>query len=531
MRTRIQPVGRAARLRRTAVGIAAAAGLVLGLGTPAASAAPSFGMTVQTDKGAVQGRVLAGYRTFEGIPYAAPPVGRLRFQPPQPAPRIRGTLDATEPRSQCAQLVRTGNPETFSEDCLYLNVTTPARPGRTGLPVMVWVHGGSFVYGTGANYDAAKLAQQGDVVVVTINYRLGPLGFLAHPALSGERPQQGSGNLALQDQQAALAWVKANAAAFGGNPGNVTLFGESAGAASVCANLVSPASAGLFQRGIAQSYSCAAPLATRAEAEQAGLDFAAAVGCADPATAAACLRSRSSEQLLRAWTTGAFVVGGSLLPLQPAEALRTGRYNRVSAFMHGNSLDDYGLFTRVSYGTSITAERYREIVRELYGDRAPAVFRRYPVAAYPSPIEALARLQSDAGTRLSTCEHLAADDLLSAGTRTYAYQFQDRTSSPLIPALGANQGASHAQELPFLFPGLFGAPLTAEQQDLSNTMVAYWTSFARTGNPNAPLTPSWQTYRTGSGVVQALDLVSSGGVRPVDAGDASNCAFFARLAA
>ena len=524
------------RRSRVLVGLTAAALIAAGAVPTAAAAAaprPDFGTLVQTEAGAVQGRQLTGFRTFEGIPYAAPPTGARRFLPPRPAPRIRGVLDATEPRGQCAQLVRQANPETFSEDCLHLNVTTPARRGARNLPVMVWVHGGSFVYGNGANYDASKLAVMGDVVVVTINYRLGPLGFLANPALSAERPQQGSGNLALQDQQAALRWVQANAAAFGGNPRNVTLFGESAGAASVCANLASPASAGLFTRAIAQSYSCAEDFATAAEAEAAGTAFATRVGCTDAARVAACLRSRSSEQLLRAWTSGAFVVGGSLLPLQPAEAVRTGRANRLASFLHGNTQDENRLFTRVSYANPpLTAERYATVVRSLFGDDADAVLAKYPASAYPSPLRALETLQSDAGTRLSTCEHVAAYDLFTApprAARTYAYQFQDRTSSPLIPALGPDQGAAHAQELPFLFPGLFGAPLNAEQRALSDAMVQYWTSFAENGRPGGRGTPVWEPYRTGSGVVQALRLQSQGGIVPVDVAEASDCDFFAGL--
>lgn len=525
------------RSSRTTLALGAAAVLVVGLGAPATAAprpgAAELGLVVQTDKGAVQGRQLAGYRTFEGIPYAAPPVGALRFQPPQAAPAFAGTLDATEPRSQCAQLVRQSNPETFSEDCLYLNVTTPARKGkRAGLPVMVWVHGGSFVYGTGSRYDASKLATQGDVIVVTINYRLGPLGFLADPALSAERPQDGSGDYALQDQQAALRWVQANAEAFGGNPGNVTLFGESAGASSVCANLVSPTAAGLFSRAIAESYSCAQGYATQATAEQTGRTVAARVGCTDPATVAACLRSVSSEQLLRAWPGGAFSVGGAALPLQPAQALATDRYNHVSSFMHGNNLDENRLFTPLAYGTSITAARYEEAVRERYGDAADAVLARYPLSAYPSPIIALSTLSSDAGSALSTCRHVAAYDQLATGpeaTKTFAYQFQDRTSSPLIDFPGLDEGAAHAQELPFLFPGLFGAPLTAEQQQLSDTMVRYWTEFAKSGDPDRLGGPEWTRYRKGSGVAQALALESQGGVGPVDVAAASNCDFFRSL--
>ena len=527
------------RVRRGVVAGTGAVALLLGAlaGTAGAQptatqAGPALGLRVQTDRGTVQGRQLTGYRTFEGIPYAAPPVGGKRFRAPQEAQPWQGVLDATEPRSQCAQLTRLTNPETFSEDCLYLNVTTPARVGaRRDLPVMVWVHGGSFVYGTGANYDAGKLAVQGDAVVVTINYRLGPLGFLAVPGLSEESPA-GSGNYALQDQQAALRWVQRNAAAFGGNPDNVTLFGESAGASSVCANLVSPASAGLFQRGIAQSYSCSEPYATQEEAEATGTAFAAAVGCTEPARVAACLRSRSSEELLRAWTGGAFSVGNPLLPLQPGQAIARDRYNHVRSFMHGNTRDENRLFTPLSYGTSITAARYEEIVRALYGAGADRLLRRYPVSAYPAPIYALTALTSDGGTALSTCTHLRAYNLLTdpgPATSTYAYQFRDRTSSPLIDFPDFDEGAAHAQELPFLFPGLFGEPLTAEQQRLSDIMVGYWTNFARTGDPDGPGLPTWHPYRNRTGVAQALALPSQGGVRPVDVGAASGCALFVDL--
>lgn len=222
---------------------------------------------VRTDRGLVRGQPQPGYRLFQGIPYAAPPTGSLRWRPPQPVRPWQGTYDATSPRSQCAQLAPPyGGDTTYGEDCLYLNVTTPDRAHRRhGLPVMVWVHGGGNTTGSGSVYNAAKLAVDGDVVVVTVNYRLGPLGWLAHPGLeNGADRRYQAGNYGLLDQQAALRWVQRNARAFGGDPRNVTLFGESAGAADSCANLASPSAAGLFHKVIPESFSCATPVRTEA---------------------------------------------------------------------------------------------------------------------------------------------------------------------------------------------------------------------------------------------------------------------------
>lgn len=527
---------------RVACALGAATLLVAAMASPAGSAvrgpqAPPAkgGLLVQTADGPVLGASGEGVRTFRGIPYAAPPVGELRFSPPAPVEPWTEVLDATtaDPQTQCAQLTRAGNLQTFGEDCLYLNVTTPEGRSGQGLPVMVWIHGGSWVYGTGDNYDASKLAAQGDVVVVTINYRLGPLGFMANPALSAERPAAGSGDYGLLDQQAALRWVQGNIKAFGGNPNNVTLFGESAGASSVCANMVSPTAAGLFQRAIVQSYSCAQPYATLPQAEQAGGTLAAAAGCGMAADVAACLRAVPAERLLRAWTGGAFVVGGQHFPLQPAEAIATDRYNHLRSVMHGNTRDENRLFTPLTYGSSITAERYVAIVRQLFGANADAVLAEYPLSDYPSPIVALSTITSDRGSGLSTCTHIKAYDLLAdppRPTKTFAYQFRDRTSSPLRDTIPGNNGAAHAAELPYLFPRLFGAPLNAGQEQLSDTMVEYWTNFARTGNPRtSPDVPRWDRYRQGSGVVQGLDVASAGGVGPVDVGAESNCAFWRGL--
>lgn len=535
-------------LGRVLLALGLTAALVASGGPALAAPVGEPPLVVQTEDGAVRGALAEGYRLFQGIPFAAPPVGDLRFRPPAPVEPWNGVRDATEPGSPCPQpqFPDLGTIASTDEDCLFLNVTTPAGlAGRRGdLPVMVWIHGGYFILGAGSDYDARTLAVDGDVVVVTVNYRLGPLGFLAQQDLSAQNGDVASGSAALLDQQAALRWVQRNIAAFGGDPDTVTVAGESAGAASVCAQLTSPTARGLFDRAIAQSFSCTARYEDLATAEARGDQVAAAVGCAGGIDVAACLREVGVEELLRAWLGalpegGAFVVGGSALPVQPADAIATGEYARVP-ILHGNNRDENTLFTPdtplVSTGAppspTLTAEEYAAELTARHGDRAEEVLARYPADAYPSPLRALAAVYSDAGppTVLSTCAHVDAYAALSAAPgrpRVYAYQFRDRTASPLIdlPFPDYPEDASHGAELPYLFPGLFGAPLTPEQQELSATMVRYWTTFAATGDPNDPGVPRWHRHRS-SGDVQGLDLASAGGVGPVDVATESNCAFW-----
>ena len=287
---------------------------------------------VRTDKGLVRGVENGGAREFLGIPYAAPPVGPLRWRPPQPAARWRGIRDAGKPGNVCAQngSVATGVPVTSTaEDCLYLNVYTPATSSFRPRPVMVWIHGGGFTGGAGSVYDGGPLAVTGNAVVVTINYRLGPFGFLALPSLDAESPGGSSGDYGLEDQQAALRWVRRNARAFGGDPRNVTIFGQSAGGESVCDNMASPTATGLFAHAITES-GCLQPLQNQQQAEHHDASFAAQLGCTSAATAAACLRGKPVTSLLAAaggvpdgWAP---VVGGAALPLQQATAFATGRY-------------------------------------------------------------------------------------------------------------------------------------------------------------------------------------------------------------
>ena len=278
-----------ADVRRLRVMALFAAALMLASCGRGATPSPAANATlVQTASGAVRGAFADDHLLFAGIPYAAPPVGPLRWRAPQPPARWQGVRDASKFGARCTQDT-TNDPDfgrSVSEDCLTLNVWTPNPSAGRAVPVMVWIHGGGFVNGSGDIYDSRWMVAQGDIIVVTLNYRLGALGFLAHPALGAN---DDVGNYGFADQQAALRWVRDNIANFGGDPNKVTIAGESAGAMSVCDDLVAPGSAGLFRAAILQSGPCGAE-ADRAAAEQVSLAYAAAAGCADPATAADCLR-------------------------------------------------------------------------------------------------------------------------------------------------------------------------------------------------------------------------------------------------
>ncbi|HEX2315524.1 MAG TPA: carboxylesterase/lipase family protein [Thermomonospora sp.] len=515
-----------------------AAAVIVAAGLPAfgdpAAADPS--PLVRTDKGVVRGEARQGHRLFQGIPFAAPPVGALRWRPPQPARPWKGVYDATSPRSQCAQLASPfgGSTGTYGEDCLYLNVTVPEHAKGRRLPVMVWIHGGDNVMGNGSIYNAAKLARQGGVVVVTINYRLGVLGGLAHPGLeTGPDRRLQAGNYGLLDQQAALRWVRRNITAFGGNPGNVTVFGESAGSANTCANLASPVSAGLFHRAIPQSYACDTPTRTEAKAEADAVTLAKAVGCetASPAASVRCLRALPARRLMEAFQAanmGAYPVAGGdhVLPLQPREAIRRGRFNRVPV-MHGNTMDEMRLFVGFLYPRPITVAQYEGIVRELYGAKAGKVLARYPASRYSEPRIALATLMTDAPGPLSTCSHSRTLGMFArAGVPTYGYQFADRTAPPLLKVPGFPKGAEHGTELTYLFHGLLG-DLNAAQRRLSDRMVAYWTSFAHHGRPIARHAPHWPRFRTSKDVLSLAP--GRGGIRATDTAARSHCGFWASI--
>jgi para-nitrobenzyl esterase len=478
-----------------------------------ASAATADGhntsVIVHTDQGVLRGMRADGLRSFVGVPYAAPPVGDLRWRPPQPAAGWHGVRDATTFGPHCAQPATPYGVASTSEDCLYLNIYTPssASPGLPLVPVMVWIHGGALFIGESEDYHPADLVARG-VIVVTLNYRLGALGFLSHPALTAESPNRASGNFGLLDQQAALRWVQRNARSFGGNPRNVTIFGHSAGGLSVHSQLASPLAAGLFDRAIVQSgaYQLAAP--TLASAEAAGSAFATRAGCAEQT--AACLRSLPVETVLARQETGASpTVDGYVLPQSLASAFTSGAFNQVPV-IEGSTHDEWRLFVAQAEATSgvpLSAEAYVPTVAANLGvsiAAATALTAAYPLSAYPSPSVALGAVGTDA---VFACNARRAAGLLSQHVPTYQYEFNDPNAPQLFfPSVSFPTGAYHAAELPYLFDFKLTAPptLTPEQVALSRTMLRYWTQFAETGNPKSAGRPAWPRYDTTNQQFQAL---------------------------
>jgi para-nitrobenzyl esterase len=362
---------------------------------------------------------------------------------------------------------------------------------------MVWLHGGAYSLGSAAGYDPAPLVTRGGVIVVGVNYRLGPFGFLTLP---GAQP-----NAALLDQQAALRWVRRNIAAFGGDPRNVTIFGESAGGHSVCMQLLSPGARGLFRRAISQSGACTGtglgPV-PRAAADAASLRLATAVGCTDPATALACVRSRPAADVVAAG--GGFLdlsfvptVDGVVVPRGTREALASGRYNRVPLLV-GSNHDEGRLFIWLQYhlglGRAVTQAEYEAGVRRAAGSdpaRVAAALARYTPAAYGSRDLAMAAAMTDSTFACPAVETAAA----AAGRwpsrsrpPVYQYQFDDPQPPVMFPDPLMPLGAYHSSELYYLFATLQGippyTPLTPAQRRLSDDMIHAWTAFARTGNPN-----------------------------------------------
>ena len=480
-----------------------------------------------------------GIDEYLGIPFAKPPSGALRWMPPVSFGKFSAPLHANQFGSACTQSGPIG-----SEDCLFLNVYTPAnsgpggsvveqaddemaelpgsflhgKPGKRagGLPVMVWIHGGGLTAGAGELYDPTPLVKGGGVIVVTINYRLGVLGFLAQSGLDAENHLLG--NYGFMDQQFALEWVQKNIKAFGGNPKEVTIFGESAGGQSVYSQLASPLAKGLFRGAIAESgsyvefqdYFSAIETLKTAETTNgfapSGNSVANSVGCSSQT--AACLRAVSADALIAAQVGVVYpFVDGKLLTETPSAAFASGKFNRVPVIA-GTNHDEYRSFVAAEYdgtGNPIdTLAEYDAAVTALWTGRiASAVEGLYPYASYPNGGLALSASGTDG---VFSCPARNADKSLSKFTKTYAYEFNDENAPPgTIPGLSFPLGAFHGAEIQYLM--LVAGEIftfTSDQQTLSDTMISYWTQFAKTLNPNSSGQPTWSSYSASTDQFQSL---------------------------
>ena len=464
-------------------------------------------LKVKTKLGVVEGKQDGQVRAYLGIPYAAPPVGALRWREPMPAASWKGVRQATTFGPHCMQapffadmVFRDPGP---SEDCLTLNVWTPAKTGSAKLPVMVWIYGGGYQGGSTseARQDGAQLASNG-VIVVTMNYRLGIFGFFTHPALTAESPNKASGNYGLLDQTAALRWVKENIAAFGGDPSTVTIFGESAGSFAVCTQMASPLAKGLFQRAIGESggafNSAALGMKTRSEVEGKNAEFAKKIYRAETLEQ---LRAIPAQELLDRATRPVEnkdlphfspVVDGYMLTESIPAIFAAGKQNDVP-LLAGWNHDEGGV------SSTTTTESFQKTVNDRFGENAAKVLAAYPAADDTQAIRAAADLASDSFIAYSTWKWMEAQ-VKTGKQPVYRYRFDE-----IVPAdqfHTAGNAAYHSGEIGYVF-GSFDVlrdfNWTADDRKLSKEMQQYWTNFAKTGNPNGDGLPNWPAYNADAG--------------------------------
>ena len=476
-------------------------------------------LTIRTPDGVVHGEASDDTRNFLGMPFARSPVGTLRWQAPQPVTPWTTTLDATTMGSECPQIVPVVNLYTGNENCLYLNVYAPKTTPATPRPVMVWIYGGGFTVGSAGDDNVANFAADNDVISVSFNYRLGPLGFLALPALAAEDPHHSTGDLGLLDQQAALRWVRANIASFGGDPHNVTIFGESAGGISTCAQLVSPGSAGLFQKGITESGPCTLPAESLSTAESEGTQLAAKLGCPAGSALLDCMRSMPAQQVIEAmppdpsflFGDGAYwgpVADGVTLPTDPTAALEAGHFHHVPLIIGANR-DEGRLFVALHYnvvGNPLTDVQWASAVDEYFGSVVGAkVQREYPLADFPDAGAALGQAVGDA---VLACPAVDSAAILQKDVPVYEYEYDQVPNPFVLPTPGIDLGAFHSSELPYVFDGPVESSgpftFTPAQQQLARTVGGAWARFATTGSPSGGgLT--WPRLTTPAGSYLSLD--------------------------
>ncbi|WP_298291449.1 carboxylesterase family protein [Novosphingobium sp.] len=536
--SRVEIIKGAARSLLRAI---AAAALLLGSAPLAAQSVGGSpqGEVVATASGKVEGFVRNGVLEFRGIPYAAPVAGDARWSLPQPVAPWTGVLPAMHFGGACPQAARYGLTERSDEEnCLTLNISVPHAASAHPRPVLLWIHGGAFVGGAASLYRLDRLARDADAVVVSINYRLGVFGFMAPPtAASGARRV-----LALEDQRLAMRWVKSNIAAFGGNPDNITLAGESAGAASVCMHLIAPEqTGGLFHRAIVQSAACSTPLRSLAEAEAFASKVAGEAGCTDPQTTLACLKAIEPQRLIAAGAKAAETdlrafapfTGNMTVPRATLDALQAGAFARVPV-LNGFTRDEMRLYVGydVQNGAAITPDSYPLAVRRIYGAKADQVLAAYPLKPGERAPETLGSLMSDfmPGLGITHCLMLESGRLLARFTPVYQWEYADRSapvrgvSIPILPDPGFVLGAVHSGELNALFPGFSNtAAMTAPDlaqtsQALADVIVTTWAAFLR-GNPTAQEWPA-------AGQPGAVMRFEPGAIRPFDAWAEYKCDFW-----
>jgi para-nitrobenzyl esterase len=447
---------------------------------------------VRTDSGLISGTSgsHAEVRVFKGIPFAAPPTGNFRWRAPRPVERWQGVRKADEFGSICMQAAGGRGPAPkMSEDCLYLNVWTAAKSASDRRPVMVWLHPGGYTSGSGSSpaYDGEALAQKG-VVLVTINYRLGIFGFFSHPELSQESDRHASGNYAFMDQVAALQWVQKNIAAFGGDPKRVTVFGDSAGAASISNLVGSPQARGLFQRVIAESGAWLGlsvnPMRKLADAEQAGAKIEEALG----AKSLVELRAKPADEVLRAGRGGGPVIDGWILPEDVGTIFEEGKQVDVPILV-GSNKDEGTFFLRPA-----GADRFLEQARLRFGDLADTFLKLYPAGTdEEANASQLTAFRDELGWVMRNWARLQTK---TGKSKAYLYYFtHEPPAAQASPRGGQGSGATHGAEAAYVFENLTGnRPWTALDRQVADTISSYWVNFATTGDPNGKDLPRWPAY-------------------------------------
>src|ERR1700741_1716462 len=474
---------------------------------------------VQTANGTVEGRGVqpSGVRIFRGIPFAQPPTGDLRWREPQPVKNWQGVRQAVDFGPRCMQ-ARICDDMVFrsngvSEDCLYLNVWTPAKSNRERLPVLVYVYGGGFVSGDGSEprYDGESMAAKG-IVVVNVNYRLGAFGFMAHPELTKESSHSASGNYGLVHQNAALGWVQSNIANFGGDPKRVTIAGESAGSISVSAHLASPLSKNLIAGAIGESGAITGTLSAlpRAKAEASGSAFAAGLG----AQSIAALRAIPSQLILDAASKGgwdsigrfALTIDGYFLTAEPATVYASGQQARVPLLVGWNS-EEVG-WNALLGSAQPTLENYKNVLAKLYSTRADEVLKLYPATTTEEVIQAATDLASDRFIGHSTWKWT---DLhaKTGGAAVYRYLYARPRPAMKNQKTPAAHGAAHSAEIEYALGNLDSHDVyawTPEDRKVSTVMQSYFANFIKKGNPNGAGLPEWPVVN--SGRLMRLDVES-----------------------